>query len=117
MIILCCLFLHSVSTDEYVVPVVVASKVDSTSENQRDLGGEEDQGRTSGEEDGGMDNYDRQVCSRFPEKENVFFFIITVIIFGLVSLVIICLFCWFVKPDGQSRAFYVVMDLVETERA
>ncbi|KAF6732132.1 FYVE, RhoGEF and PH domain-containing protein 5 [Oryzias melastigma] len=71
---------ESVSTDEYVVPVAVASKVDSTSENQRDLGGEEDQGRTSGEEDGGMDNYDRQ-------------------------------------PDGQSRAFYVVMDLVETERA
>ncbi|RVE73236.1 hypothetical protein OJAV_G00048750 [Oryzias javanicus] len=66
----------STCTDEYVCPVVVGSKVDSIGDNQRD----EDQGRTSGEEDGGMDNYDPQ-------------------------------------PDGQSRAFYVVMDLVETERA
>uniref|UniRef100_A0A3P9IRH0 FYVE, RhoGEF and PH domain containing 5a n=1 Tax=Oryzias latipes TaxID=8090 RepID=A0A3P9IRH0_ORYLA len=71
---------ESTYTDEYMCPVVAGSKMDPVSDDQRDLVGEEDQGRTSGEDDGGMDNnYDRQ-------------------------------------PDGQSRAFYVVMDLVETER-
>lgn len=51
-------------------PVVAGSKIDPVSDDQRDLVGEEDQGRTSGEDDGGMDNnYDRQVCSMFTEKE------------------------------------------------
>ncbi|XP_008292595.1 FYVE, RhoGEF and PH domain-containing protein 5b isoform X2 [Stegastes partitus] len=72
---------ESAYTEAYnVCSLAVGPRTGSAGEGGREMGGEEDQGRTSEEEDGGTDNnYDRQ-------------------------------------PDGRSRAFYIVKELVDTER-
>ncbi|XP_061583598.1 FYVE, RhoGEF and PH domain-containing protein 5-like isoform X2 [Cololabis saira] len=70
---------ESAYTEAYVCPMAVSPQTGSVGNGRGETLGDEDQGRTSEEEDGTVDNYDRQ-------------------------------------PDGRSRAFYIVKELVDTER-
>ncbi|KAM6927497.1 FYVE, RhoGEF and PH domain-containing protein 5b isoform 2-T2 [Xenentodon cancila] len=70
---------ESAYTEAYVCPMAVSPQTGLVGNGRGETLGDEDQGRTSEEEDGAVDNYDRQ-------------------------------------PDGRSRAFYIVKELVDTER-